>query len=208
MKLVIIGAPGSGKGTQSMRLCKRLNIPQVSTGSLLRHEIQTQTELGAKIERIMESGNLVSDQYVAEVLVSRLNKDDCANGFLLDGFPRKLNQARALSFLAGDIDRVIYIDCSDRLLLERMTTRRICSDCDSIFNVITFPPKVEGVCDKCNATLVQRPDDNEAAVAERIAIYHKMTQPVIKYFEQEGILVRVCGEGNVDDISQAIFAAL
>ena len=208
MKLVIIGSPGSGKGTQSMRLCKRLNIPQVSTGSLLRHEIQTQTELGIKIEHIMESGNLVSDQFVAEVLVTRLNKDDCAEGFLLDGFPRTLNQAKALSVLAGDIDRVIYIDCSDHLLLERMTTRRICSDCESIFNVVTFPPKIEGICDKCGATLVQRPDDNEVAVAERIAIYHKMTEPVIEYFEKEGLLVRVSGEGDVDDISQAIFKAL
>ncbi|MCL2874553.1 MAG: adenylate kinase [Defluviitaleaceae bacterium] len=208
MKLVIIGAPGSGKGTQSARLCSHFNIPQISTGNLLRHEIQMQTELGLEVEDMMKSGSLVPDRFVEEVLMTRLKKDDCANGFLLDGFPRTIDQAKSFDGIVREVDHVIYVDCSDSLLLERMTTRRICSNCNSIFNVVTFPPKIDGICDNCGAELVQRPDDNEVSVAERIAVYHKMTEPVIEYFEEKGLLIRVRGEGDVDDISNSIFAAL
>jgi len=208
MKLVIIGAPGSGKGTQSLRVCDHFKIPQISTGNLLRQEIQMQTDIGLAVEDMIKAGSLVPDECVKEVLDIRLRQDDCANGFLLDGFPRTIDQAKAFDEIVREVDHVIYVDCSDSLLLKRMTTRRICSNCNSIFNVVTFPPKVDGVCDNCGAKLVQRPDDNEVAVSERISIYHKMTEPVIEYFEEKGLLVRVSGEGNVDDITNAIFEAL
>ena len=208
MNIIFLGAPGAGKGTQSEIVSNEYNIPAISTGVLLREAMKAGTELGKSAESYVQSGGLVPDDIVIGIIKERLKQSDCANGYILDGFPRTVTQAKALDDIVREVDYVIYVDLSDSLLLKRMTTRRICSNCNSIFNVVTFPPKVEGVCDNCNAPLVQRPDDNETSVSERIAIYHKMTEPVIEYFEEKGLLVRVSGEGNVDDITNAIFAAL
>jgi adenylate kinase len=210
VKLVIIGPPGSGKGTQAAKLCDYYKIPRISTGDLLRHEMKNKTELGGKIHEAMETGNLVPDPYVVQVLAARLSKKDCRDGYVLDGFPRTVTQAHLLVNLTDndDVDKAIYISCSDEHLLARLTARRICPNCDRIYSVVVSPPNTENVCDICQAKLIQRPDDKEVIVADRIAIYHKMTEPVIDYFEKEGLLVRINGEGNIEDISKAIFTAL
>jgi adenylate kinase len=177
-------------------------------GDLLRREMRNRTEFGIKIQDLMHSGNLVPDEIASEVLMVRLNKEDCANGFVLDGYPRTVEQAKFLLNTISDISKAIYISCDDEYLLERMTARRICSGCDRIYNLAVSPPKFEGVCDSCGAVLIQRSDDNETVVKERITIYHELTMPVVNFFEEENCLITINGDGNIEDISIAIFAAL
>lgn len=205
-RLIILGAPGSGKGSQCKWITKDYNVPHISTGDIFRKNISEGTELGKKAKEYMDKGALVPDELVIDLLKSRLDEPDCVeNGFLLDGFPRTLSQAEALSeYLASkgiQIDRVINIDVDDSEIMSRALNRRTCSnpDCKEIYNMRDNPPKVEGLCDKCGAPLFVRDDDNEETVANRLRVYHEQTEPLIKYYTEQGILRTVKGQQDFND---------
>ncbi len=197
-RFVFLGPPGVGKGTYSSRAGPILGIPHISTGDIFRAEVKSGSELGNKVKSIMEAGGLVSDDIVIEVLKKRLSQDDCGKGFILDGFPRTIPQAEALDGVTK-IDAAVNITVPEDILIEKMCARRVCKECGDIYNVahiqrdgIDMPPmapKTEGKCDKCGGELIQRPDDNEAVIKDRLAAYHKQTSPLIDYYKGKGILV-------------------
>ena len=207
MKLVILGAPGAGKGTQAGLLADRLGIPTISTGNLLRAAMQQGTELGKQVKEAMDAGKLVSDELIIQLVKERLGQEDCKNGYLLDGFPRTLAQAKALSGFAK-IDGALSIEVSDSEIEHRMEGRRICSQCQATYHVEDNPPKVEGICDKCGGQLVIRKDDTHDVVENRLHIYHEETEPVKEYYRQEGLLLAVRGQKKLADTTQLVFEAL
>ena len=207
MKLVILGAPGAGKGTQAGLLADRLGIPTISTGNLLRAAMQQGTELGKQVKKAMDAGKLVSDELIIQLVKERLGQEDCKNGYLLDGFPRTLAQAKALSGFAK-IDGALSIEVSDSEIEHRMEGRRICSKCQATYHVEDNPPKVEGICDKCGGQLVIRKDDTHDVVENRLHIYHEETEPVKEYYRQEGLLLAVRGQKKLADTTQLVFDAL
>lgn len=207
MKLVILGAPGAGKGTQAGLLADRLGIPTISTGNLLRAAMQQGTELGKQVKEAMDAGKLVSDELIIQLVKERLGQEDCKNGYLLDGFPRTLAQAKALSGFEK-IDGALSIEVSDSEIEHRMEGRRICSKCQATYHVEDNPPKVEGVCDKCGGQLVIRKDDTHDVVENRLHIYHEETEPVKEYYRQEGLLLAVRGQKKLADTTQLVFDAL
>lgn len=200
MKLVMVGCPGAGKGTQADKLSQHYGIPHISTGDLLRDQIAKGTELGKKVSKIMEDGGLVSDDIVSAMLTERIKEDDCKNGYILDGYPRNLSQAQGLEAITGPLDKVLCIEVEDSLIVDRMTGRRSCPKCKAMFHVKNNPPKVEGVCDVCGEKLVQRKDDNEETVVNRLKVYHETTAPLIDFYSKKGILVTVNGVGDIDEI--------
>lgn len=208
MKLVLIGSPGAGKGTQAKVLAKHFNIAHISTGDLLRDEINLKTKLGLEIVQIMNSGQLVSDEIVSKLLSNRILKDDCKNGFILDGYPRNLSQAESLHNVVGNIDKVVFISVPDELIIDRMVGRRVCNNCGSTFHVSSNPPKVTGVCDVCNCELLQRKDDNEDTVKNRLSVFHLSTSPIIQFYKNKNILIEISGVGNIEDISNNIITSL
>lgn len=208
MKLVLIGSPGAGKGTQAKVLSKHFDIAHISTGDLLREEINQKTELGLKIIDIMNAGELVSDDIVKELLSNRIKKDDCKNGFILDGYPRNVEQAEGLSAVVGNIDKVLLISVEDSLIIERMVGRRGCPKCGQMYHIKYNPPKKEDICDECGASLVKRKDDEEETVKNRLLVYHTSTAPIIDYYKNKGLLVEVSGVGNIDDISKQLIDVL
>lgn len=207
MKLVILGAPGAGKGTQAGLLADRLGIPTISTGNLLRAAMQQGTELGKQVKEAMDAGKLVSDELIIQLVKERLGQEDCKNGYLLDGFPRTLAQAKALSGFAK-IDGALSIEVSDSEIEHRMEGRRICSKCQATYHVEDNPPKVEGICDKCGGQLVIRKDDTHDVVENRLHIYHEETEPVKEYYRQEGLLLAVRGQKKLAETTQLVFDAL
>ena len=207
MKLVILGAPGAGKGTQAGLLADRLGIPTISTGNLLRAAMQQGTELGKQVKEAMDAGKLVSDELIIQLVKERLGQEDCKNGYLLDGFPRTLAQAKALSGFAK-IDGALSIEVSDSEIEHRMEGRRICSQCQATYHVEDNPPKVEGICDKCGGQLVIRKDDTHDVVENRLHIYHEETEPVKEYYRQAGLLLAVRGQKKLADTTQLVFDAL
>lgn len=207
MKLVILGAPGAGKGTQAGLLADRLGIPTISTGNLLRAAMQQGTKLGKQVKEAMDAGKLVSDELIIQLVKERLGQEDCKNGYLLDGFPRTLAQAKALSGFAK-IDGALSIEVSDSEIEHRMEGRRICSQCQATYHVEDNPPKVEGICDKCGGQLVIRKDDTHDVVENRLHIYHEETEPVKEYYRQEGLLLAVRGQKKLADTTQLVFDAL
>ena len=207
MKRVILGAPGAGKGTQAGLLADRLGIPTISTGNLLRAAMQQGTELGKQVKEAMDAGKLVSDELIIQLVKERLGQEDCKNGYLLDGFPRTLAQAKALSGFAK-IDGALSIEVSDSEIEHRMEGRRICSQCQATYHVEDNPPKVEGICDKCGGQLVIRKDDTHDVVENRLHIYHEETEPVKEYYRQEGLLLAVRGQKKLADTTQLVFDAL
>ncbi|MBU5433417.1 adenylate kinase [Intestinimonas sp. MSJ-38] len=207
MKLVILGAPGAGKGTQAGLLADRLGIPTISTGNLLRAAMQQGTELGKQVKEAMDAGKLVSDELIIQLVKERLGQEDCKNGYLLDGFPRTLAQAKALSGFAK-IDGALSIEVSDSEIEHRMEGRRICSKCQATYHVEDNPPKVEGVCDKCGGQLVIRKDDTHDVVENRLHIYHEETEPVKEYYRQKGLLLAVRGQKKLANTTQLVFDAL
>ena len=207
MKLVILGAPGAGKGTQAGLLADRLGIPTISTGNLLRAAKQQGTELGKQVKEAMDAGKLVSDELIIQLVKERLGQEDCKNGYLLDGFPRTLAQAKALSGFAK-IDGALSIEVSDSEIEHRMEGRRICSKCQATYHVEDNPPKVEGVCDKCGGQLVIRKDDTHDVVENRLHIYHEETEPVKEYYRQKGLLLAVRGQKKLANTTQLVFDAL
>ena len=208
MKIILLGAPGAGKGTQAEVICNRYNIPAISTGNIIREALKTGTEMGLKAKSYMESGALVPDEVVIGIIKERIVKDDCKDGFILDGFPRTIPQAEALDNMGVEIQHVINIDISDEKIINRMSGRRVCENCGKPYHLTNLPPKVEGVCDDCNGTLVQRKDDHPDTVLARLAVYHKETEPLADYYEKQGKLINVEGKDDVVSTTKLILEAI
>ena len=208
MKLILVGPPGAGKGTQAERLSKILNIPTISTGNILRAAMKARTPLGLAITEAMDAGHLVSDDLVIRIVEERVTHEDCANGYILDGMPRTLAQAEALERAGFQFDAALLLEVSDEEIMQRMSGRRVCENCGDSYHVTAVPPKVEGVCDDCGGKLVRRPDDEPETVKERLEIYHKETEPIIGFYAERGLLKPVECTSDVDETLQAILHAL
>jgi adenylate kinase len=211
MKLILLGAPGAGKGTVAKLLTKMDGSVQISTGDILRGAVAAGTELGKKAEAAMKAGDLVSDDLIMGIMEERLKEDDCKAGYLLDGFPRTIPQAEALKVLlekmGEKLDFAVEIDVPREVILDRLTTRRTCEDCGEIYNVKSNPPKVEGVCDKCGGAVVQRADETEEAISNRLNVYNDQTAPLVDFYRNEGMLLSVNATSS-DDVIDAIRAKL
>ena len=208
MNLILLGAPGAGKGTQAEVICKALNIPTISTGNMLRAAVKAGTEYGLKAKAAMDAGALVSDDIVIGILKDRIKEPDAQNGFILDGFPRTVPQAEALDKLGVNIDKVIEIDVPDETIQQRLSGRRVCLDCGATYHVDYKPPKVEGVCDVCGKPIVIRKDDQPETVISRLKTYHEQTAPLKDYYEAQGKLKTVVGQENVEDTSKLTLEAV
>lgn len=199
-----MGPPGAGKGTQAESVKKAYPMAHISTGDILRENVKACTELGASAKRYMDAGSLVPDDLIIKMMESRLNQGDAKTGFLLDGFPRTVTQAAALDELlkkmGTQIDAAILIEVDDDIVIKRLTSRRVCSSCGAIYNVISHNTKVEGVCDDCSGSVIQRDDDTESVIRNRLSVYHKETTPLVDYYEKVGKLRRVNGTGPVDGV--------
>ncbi len=207
MKLVLIGAPAAGKGTQAARLVEHYSIAHISTGDMLREEVAKETELGKEAKAIMNAGGLVSDEIIIAMVKERIKKDDCKNGFILDGFPRTVVQAEKLDEMVT-LDKVVYINAPDEVMLERLTARQTCPKCGATYNKLFLPPKTAGICDKCGAELTQRKDDTVEAGKARIATFHEQSEPLVEFYTKKGILFEVDGTATIDDITKAIIEGL
>jgi adenylate kinase len=212
LKLMIMGPPGAGKGTQAEVLVKELGITHISTGDMFRAAIKEGTEMGRKAKEYMDQGQLVPDEVVVGMVRDRLSQPDCAKGFLLDGFPRTLAQAEALSNTLDQmgikLDGVINIDVPRERLMARLTGRRVCKGCGASYHVMFNPPKSEGVCNTCGGELYQRSDDNEETVGNRLDVYEAQTQPLIDYYKERGLLLNINGDQEIDKVLKEIMAAL
>ncbi|MCI6044398.1 adenylate kinase [bacterium] len=208
MKLIMLGAPGAGKGTQAKKIAEKYGIPHISTGDIFRANIKNGTELGNKAKSYMEQGLLVPDELTCDLVVDRIAQDDCKNGYVLDGFPRTIPQAEALKAALGKmgttIDYAINVEVPDENIVERMGGRRACLACGCTYHVVYNAPKEEDVCDVCGAKLVLRDDDKPETVKKRLDVYHEQTQPLIDFYDKEGVLVEVDGTQNLEDVFQAI----
>ena len=212
MKIIMLGAPGAGKGTQAIRIAEKYEIPHISTGDIFRSNVKEGTELGKKAKFYMDQGLLVPDELTTDLVVSRIQQDDCANGYVLDGFPRTIPQAvcltRALKNLDDRIDYALNIDVTDESIVNRMSGRRACVNCGETYHLQYMPPKQEGICDRCGAKLILRDDDRPETVQRRLDVYHEQTQPLIDYYENEGILVQVDGLQTPDEVFESIVSIL
>ena len=212
LRTILLGPPGAGKGTQAVKIVEKYGIPHISTGDIFRENIKNGTELGKKAQEYMNRGELVPDDLVIEIATDRLLKDDCRNGFLLDGFPRTVYQAEKLDeFLAaqgGKIDKVLDIAVGKDELITRLTGRRVCKACGASFHVVNIPPKKEGVCDYCGGELIQRADDNLETVTNRIDVYEAQTKPLIDYYEKAGNIAHIDGTTGLDNVFADIVKAL
>ena len=208
MKLVLLGPPGAGKGTQSVVLSKKYNIPHISTGDILRQSVKAGEPLGLKAKTYMDKGELVPDSVVTGIVVERLKKPDTKKGFILDGFPRTLNQAKdldeAIKKASIKLDIVLYFETSSAVAITRLTGRRVCSKCGMNYHIKNMPPRKDGICDKCGSKLIQRPDDNEATVLNRLKVYEAQTRPLIEYYTGEGILKKVSGDLDVKELLKVL----
>ena len=208
MKLILLGAPGAGKGTQAEVISTKLSIPAVSTGNIIREALANGTEMGLKAKSFIDAGKLVPDDVVIGIIKERLAKDDCANGFILDGFPRTIPQAEALDAMGVIIDRVISIEVADENIVRRMSGRRVCKACGSSYHLEYKKPAVDGVCNACGGELVQRKDDHPDTVLDRLHVYHEQTEPLKDYYEKKGILRIVEGQEEVADTTALTLKAL
>ncbi len=208
MKLILLGAPGAGKGTQAEIICQEKNIPTISTGNILREALKNGTEMGLKAKSYMESGQLVPDEILIGIIKDRIQEPDCANGFILDGFPRTIPQAEALDSMGAGIDAVLDIEVADEDIVTRMSGRRVCEKCGSSYHMLYKQPKEEGKCDNCGGTLVQRKDDHPDTVKERLAVYHSQTEPLKEFYSKQGKLLVVHGQEKVEDTTRLVLEAL
>ncbi len=207
MKLVLLGPPGAGKGTQAAFIVEKFKIPQISTGDILRDAVAKKTKLGLEAKKYMDKGLLGPDEIVIGLIKIRLKENDCKNGFILDGFPRTIKQAEALEEIT-EIDNVVNIVVDENLLVKRLTSRRCCRGCKAVFNILSKPPKIENVCDKCQGELFLRDDDNEKTVRERLNTYRNSTMPLIDFYEKKDIIININGSRGIDKISEEIIKAL
>lgn len=212
LNLILLGAPGAGKGTQAELISEKYGIPQISTGAILREAIAAETPLGLKVKAVMDNGELVSDEDVVAIVKERLLKDDCKNGFILDGFPRTIPQAEALDKMLADmgieLSKVVSIEVKDEDIVKRMSGRRVCLHCGMSYHVLYKKPHVEGICDKCGEALVCRDDDKPEVVLERLSVYHEKTAPLKDYYEKTGKLVLVEGQEELADTTALVNKAL
>jgi adenylate kinase len=210
MRTVLLGAPGSGKGTQGVVLSKKYNIPQISTGDLLRAAVAAGSELGKKAKSAMDAGALVSDDIVIGLIKERISQSDAAAGYILDGFPRNIPQAQALDDMLDQLSQplqgVVLLDVPFEELMQRLTGRRTCKDCGAIYNIHFSPTKMEGHCDRCNGELFQRADDNEETIGNRLNVYQDQTAPLVEYYQQQQKLHSIAGTGDVEHITEAVGA--
>lgn len=201
MILILLGPPGAGKGSQATKIINNFGVTHISTGDIFRKNIKEETELGLKVKEIIASGSLVSDELTNELVFDRLSNETLNAGFMLDGYPRNINQAKALdewlSKNSRELTKVIYIDA---VLISRISGRRVCKNCGATYHVTNLPPKVEGICDVCGSQLVQRPDDNEETARQRIEIYEEQTSPLINYYEKVGKLQKFNGNNEIDEV--------
>ena len=208
MNLILLGAPGAGKGTQAEKICEKLSIPAISTGNMLREAMANGTEMGLKAKSFIDAGKLVPDEVVIGIIHERLKQDDCRIGFILDGFPRTIPQAEALDEMGVRIDKVIDIEVPDEKIASRLSGRRVCLKCGATYHTEFKKPKAEGICDACGDTLVQRKDDMPETVLDRLKTYHEQTEPLKGYYEKKGILRVVEGQEEVADTTALTFKAL
>ncbi len=208
MRLILLGAPGAGKGTQAELLAAKLNVPTISTGNILREAIKNGTETGLKAKSFMDNGMLVPDEVIIGIVRERLAQADCANGYILDGVPRTVPQAQALLDQGVVIDRVVSIEIADDVIEPRMTGRRVCGDCGASYHILTKPPKNEGICNACGGTLVIRKDDKPETVRHRLSVYHLETEALKGFYEKLGKLRLVEGNQPIEDVNRDIMAAL
>ncbi|MBI4668452.1 MAG: adenylate kinase [Elusimicrobia bacterium] len=212
MRIILLGAPGSGKGTQAVRLAGRFKIPHVSTGDIFRDEIARQTPLGLEVQECISSGRLVSDNLTLSVIFKRLERPDCADGFLLDGFPRTTAQAEGLSAYLDKkslkLDRVFYLDVPEEVLVNRLSARRSCPGCQAVYNLVSNAPKTASVCDRCGGKLVGRADDEPNTVRKRLMVYQELTAPLIAYYKTAASFSGIDASRSVDEIVEQISAAL
>ena len=207
MNIVLLGAPGAGKGTQAEIICDRLHIPQISTGNILRQAIKDGTEMGLKAKSYMDAGDLVPDEVIFGILHDRLGQDDCKNGFILDGVPRTIPQAEVIEKMGIKIDVALDIEVRDEVIVERVSGRRVCS-CGASYHIKYKPSRVEGICDKCGKPLTIRKDDEPATFLDRLANYHKITEPLKDFYRAKGVLVEVDGEKSVEETTAAVLKVL
>ena len=208
MKLILLGAPGAGKGTQAEILSAKLGIPTISTGNILRAAVKEGTPIGLEAKRYMDAGQLVPDSVIIGIVAQRLEQPDCAGGFILDGVPRTIGQAEALDAAGVTFDHVLSIEISDEEIEERMEGRRVCQSCGAPYHVKAKPPKREGVCDSCGGALIQRDDDKPETVRHRLEVYHQETEPLKDYYQGKGILVPVDNQDTIEGTTQVIMEAL
>jgi len=212
MRLILVGPPGAGKGTQAVHLAAHFKIPHISTGDIFRANLKNGTELGKQAQSYMDRGELVPDSVTNEMVRDRLGNSDVANGFLLDGFPRNTNQAKVLDGILTDrnmpLDAVIELSIEKAEIIKRLSGRRTCRNCSATFHIDVEKPKQPGICDKCNGALYQREDDKEEVIARRLEIYAEQTEPIIAYYQKSGILKKVSAVGEVSQITQKVIASL
>ena len=208
MKLILLGAPGAGKGTQAERLCKQLNIPTISTGNILRAAIKDGTPTGLKAKSYMDAGKLVPDEVIIGIITERLAQEDCRNGYILDGVPRTIAQAEAMEKAGITFDAVISIEIADETIMQRMSGRRVCESCGASYHLVAVPPKTPGVCDNCGGKLVQRKDDAPETVKARLEVYRQETEPLKAFYKQRGLLKPVENQSTVEGTTEAILRAL
>jgi len=207
MNIVLLGPPGIGKGTVAAKLSKKLDIPHIATGDMLREDIAQKTKLGLEAKPYMDKGLLVPDKVVIRMIEERLKKSDCKNGFILDGFPRTITQAEEIG-KEIKIDKVVNIQASDEIIIDRLSKRKVCKKCGFIYHLVYIKPKKEGICDKCGSELYQRADDKPKAIKERLKVYRKETEPLIDYYRNKRILADADGSGTPEDESKAVFEAI
>ena len=204
MKIIMLGAPGAGKGTQAKQIADKFQIPHISTGDIFRANIKEGTELGTKAKAFMDKGELVPDELTVQLVVDRIAKDDCKRGFVLDGFPRSIPQAEVLdetlAKMGEKMDYAIDVDVPDENIVNRMGGRRACVNCGATYHIVNVPTKVEGICDKCGSETILRDDDKPETVQKRLSVYHTQTQPLIEYYKKQGILKSVDGTRPMDDV--------
>ena len=212
MKIIFLGAPGAGKGTQAKMIADKYGVPHVSTGDIFRANIKNGTELGMEAKKYMDQGLLVPDELTVKILLDRVSQPDCKNGYVLDGFPRTIPQAevldKALAELGESIDYAIDVDVPDENIVKRMSGRRACVSCGATYHVVHVPPKKEGICDRCGSELILRDDDKPETVKNRLDVYHKQTQPLIDFYTKKGVLKTVDGTVDMQDVFKAIVAIL
>ena len=212
MKIIMLGAPGAGKGTQAKMIADKYMVPHISTGDIFRANIKNGTELGMEAKKFMDQGQLVPDELTVKILLDRVAKDDCKNGYVLDGFPRTIPQAdvldEALNKLGDKIDFAIDVDVPDENIVNRMSGRRACVNCGATYHVVHVPPQKDGICDRCGNELVLRDDDKPETVKNRLKVYHDQTQPLIDFYTQKGILKSVDGTQDMNDVFASIVAIL